>query len=155
MIRCHWSFAIVVLFLGSMTLAQDAPKFDEKRFEKQLTPPTRSAVKLFLDVEVEGVLSVSDKAAPKKAVSVKVKVEQELRDKQTNQARWVYTHDEIWTLDLDENLRKTAKTLHGKEVIVTGKCQAIPGPPIITPTFVGGSGLGHEHTIIVSWLKAK
>jgi hypothetical protein len=29
--------------------------------------------------------------------------------------------DKVWTLELDENLKKTAKALHGKEVVMTGK----------------------------------
>jgi hypothetical protein len=30
--------------------------------------------------------------------------------------------DKVWVLELDENLKKTAKTLDGKEVELTGKC---------------------------------
>jgi len=30
--------------------------------------------------------------------------------------------DKVWVLDLDADLRKVAKTLHGKEAVVIGKC---------------------------------
>jgi hypothetical protein len=89
------------------------------------------AVKLRLEIELRGVLSVTEKTATltnKETIWEWVEVP-EFRDPtgyhapspggMTLQSRQV---DKVWVLDLDANLRKVAKALHGKEAVVIGKC---------------------------------
>ena len=97
----------------------------------QLTPfPQSDAVKLRLEIEIRGVLAVTEKSATitnKETIWEWVEVP-EYRDPtgyhaptpagMTLQSRQV---DKVWVLELDDNLRKVAKALHGKEAVVTGK----------------------------------
>jgi hypothetical protein len=98
----------------------------------QIVPaPTNSSVKIRLEIELRGVLSVTEKTATltnKETIWEWVEVP-EYRDPtgyhaptpagRTLKSRQV---DKVWVLDLDANLRKAAKTLHGKEAVVIGKC---------------------------------
>jgi hypothetical protein len=76
--------------------------------------PTNSSVKLRLEIEMRGVLSVTEKA-----VTITNK---ETIYEYTNTGLESRQVDKVWVLELGENLKKTAKTLHGKEVEVTGRC---------------------------------
>jgi hypothetical protein len=81
----------------------------------QIVPaPTNSSVKLRLEIEIRGVLSVTGK-------SVTITNKETIYEYTSSglQSRQV---DKVWVLELDENLKKMAKTLHGKEIEVTGKC---------------------------------
>jgi hypothetical protein len=76
--------------------------------------PTNSSVKLRLEIEIRGVLSVTEKSV--------TLTNKETIYEYTNTGLQSRQVDKVWVLELDENLKKTAKTLHGKEVEATGKC---------------------------------
>jgi hypothetical protein len=82
----------------------------------QIVPaPQSKSVKLRLEIEMRGLLSVKEKAI---TITTKETV-YEYKPKLGLQSREV---DKVWVLELDENLKKIAKTLDGKEVEMTGKC---------------------------------
>jgi hypothetical protein len=97
----------------------------------QVPPPQNTAVKLRLEIELRGVLSVTEKTATltnKETIWEWVEVP-EYRDptgyhaptpaRRTLESRQV---DKVWLLELDDNLKKEANGLHEKEVEVIGKC---------------------------------
>jgi hypothetical protein len=94
--------------------------------------PQNDSVKLRLEIEIRGVLSVTEKAVTitnKETIFEWVEVEQS-RDLHgrilpasgpilQRQSRQV---DKVWVLELDDNLKKVAQPLDGKEAVVLGKC---------------------------------
>ena len=124
----------LVLVVGLLALLQpQALHAQPQALPAQLKPfPQNDAVKLRLEIEIRGMLSVTEKSATithKETVFEWVEVE-ESRDPTGQrmpidgpvlqmQPRVV---DKAWVLDLDETLKKVAKALDGKEVVMIGKC---------------------------------
>ena len=95
----------------------------------QLVPlPHNNSVKLRLEIEIRGMLSVSEKSATithKETIFEWVKNPNAGRPGAADLVRQSREVDKVWVLELDENLMKTAKSLHGKEIVVTGKCSVL------------------------------
>jgi hypothetical protein len=91
-----------------------------------MTPyPQSSSVKLRLEVEIRGVLSVTEKSATitnKETIFEWVRSPGRPRPGVPDVVLERREVDKVWVLELDDDLKKTAQTLHGKEVVVTGKC---------------------------------
>jgi hypothetical protein len=93
--------------------------------------PQSTSVKLRLEIEIQGVLSMTEKSA---TITNKETIFEYVKDPDAPQPSgvkvgvmaggWVRIRevDKVWVLDLDDNLKKTAKALHGKEIVLTGKC---------------------------------
>jgi hypothetical protein len=122
--RSHW-----VLVVGLLALLLQP----QSSIAQQVPFPQHDpvAVKLRLEIELRGMLSVTEKSA---TLTNKITIWEWVevpayRDPtgyhaptpggKTLQSRQV---DKVWELDLDADLRKVAKTLHGKEAVVIGKC---------------------------------
>jgi hypothetical protein len=97
----------------------------EQSLMAQMVPlPQNNSVKLRLEIEMRGVLSVTEKSATitnKETIFEWVK---NLDPKPGTADLFLRSHevDKVWVLELDDNLKKTARTLHGQEIVVTGKC---------------------------------
>lgn len=116
----RWYLVFVVGFVALLLQKQS--------LMAQMAPfPQNNSVKLRLEIEIRGVLSVTEKSATvtnKETIFEWVKPD----PPQPGAADLVLRSrevDKVWVLELDEILKKTAKTLHGKEIVVTGKCLLI------------------------------
>jgi hypothetical protein len=125
----------LIFVLGLLALLTQRQPLTAQLVTTQLVPfPQNDAVKLRLEIEIRGVLSVTEKAVTvthKETIHEWVEVDgavypdpnggpgvfggpvKQIRSRQV---------DKVWSLELDDNLRKMAKTLHGKDIVVTGKC---------------------------------
>jgi hypothetical protein len=104
--RSYWLFVVGLLALllyRQSVVAQILPASENK------------SVKLRLEIEIRGLLSVTDKAAT-------ITNKETVYEYQPNLGLQSRQEDKVWVLELDENLKKIAKALHGKEIEVTGKC---------------------------------
>jgi hypothetical protein len=92
-----------------------APVLADEKEEKPEASRPKSSVTLTLGVELDGVLKYAEDAV---TITVKVYPRGDRGGAQV---------DEVWTLDLDgaKDLRKTAKQLDGKAVVVRGACRLI------------------------------
>ncbi len=87
-------------------------------------PPQPGTVKLRLEIEVQGVLKVTDKAVTlthKETHYEYVKNTDPPRPGALDLVLQKREVDRVWQLDLDDNQKKAARELDGKEVVVTGK----------------------------------
>jgi hypothetical protein len=89
-----------------------------------VAPPYNESVQLRLEIEMRGVLAVTEKAATltHKETTWEWVKNPNPRPGVPDFQREFHQVDKVWTLDLDDNLKKSAKELHGKKVIVVGKC---------------------------------
>src|SRR5262245_31050914 len=114
--RCYFVFVVSALIpwmQWQSLLAQTAPL------------PQNNSVKLRLEVEIRGVLAVTEKSitvTKKETISEWVKNTDRPRPGAPDMVLQSREVDKVWVLELDENQRKMAKSLHEKEVVVTGKC---------------------------------
>jgi hypothetical protein len=146
----------------------------EQSLLAQIAPlPQNNSVKLRLEIEIQGVLSVTEKSV---TITNKERVFELVKDPNDGQVvtanGWARVRkvDKVWVLELDENLKNTAKTLHGKEVVLTGKCLLLgvksqadtvktPDLPVIVPggfaTSVQSQLLLDERVTVISLKAAK
>lgn len=148
--RCYWIFVVGLLALllhKQSLLAQIVPL------------PQSNSVKLRLEIEIQGKLSVTEKLA---TITSKETVFELVKDPDApapqvigagravmvmTASGWARARevDKVWVLELDENLKKTAKTLHGKEIVLTGKCLllgvASQAKTVKTPASIGSGKL--------------
>jgi hypothetical protein len=124
----RWYLMIVAALLAGMPASQEAAA--------QVVPPAQNkSVKLRLEIELRGLLSVTEKRV---TVTNKETV-YEYRPKLGLQSRQV---DKVWVLELDENQKKMAKALDGKEVEVIGKCLVLGVKSAADSTRVPAAGAG-------------
>jgi hypothetical protein len=148
--RSYLLFALVLPTLAVQTSAVSA----------QITLlPQNPSVKLRLEIELRGVLKVTEKAVTltnQETVSgwAKNPNPQPGAPDLTLQSKQV---DKVWVLELDAEQRKIAKTLDGKEVTAIGKCQVLgvttraetrkTAPKLGTTTIVLPRGGGSVETL--------
>lgn len=131
---------VIVLSIGLALIVASANRADEKaRKESPEQPPQPSKESYFkvrVEVEVRGVLNFSDKAT---TVTARYPIfelgndNNELPDARTTQ----------FTLDFDrtKDLREVAKTLNGKEVVITGLSELRMVAPPRRPGGETGAGI--------------
>jgi hypothetical protein len=86
--------------------------------------PQTTAVKLRLEIELQGVLKVTDKEVTLTHKETRFEYVKNPVPHAPGSPDLVLENrevDRVWVLQLDDNQKKAARDLHGKDVVVTGK----------------------------------